>query len=309
MTGSGMLKALGSRAIIGAFNKRLEEVEQAAWTRNLALMIDSNVETETIAFLSDVPAMTERTSNVNAKGLRPYTFTITNKEFSAGLQVKEADWRRDKTGQIMIRSRELAARAAQLPQKVLSKLLADNNNAYDGVAFYHASNHKNLNGDTIDNAIQITAATGTVPTNQEMETAILTAIEKILGWKDDEGEPRNEFAQVFTVMVPTTLWKQASAALKNDYPAAGTSNSLKASGFTINLVMNPRLSSQVYLYVFRSDSDVKSLVWQDEVLPAMDVLSEGSEYLKLNGHHLFIAKRTGNGGYGRYDQTCRVEFT
>ena len=41
----------------------------------------------------------------------------------------------------------------------------------------------------------------------------------------------------------------------------------------------------------------------------MDVLSEGSEYLKLNGHHLFIAKRTGNGGYGRYDQTCRVEFT
>lgn len=309
MTGSGMLKALGSRAIIGAFNKRLDEVTQALWVPKLAMMIDSNVETETIAFLSDAPAMQERGSNQTKKGLKPYTFTITNKDFSAGLEVKESDWRRDKTGQILIRSRELASRAAQLPQKVLSKLLNDNGNAYDGVAFYHASNHKNANNDTIDNAIQVTAATGVIPTNAEMETGILTGIEKILGWKDDEGEPRNEFAQEFTVMVPVALWKQASAALKNDYIAAGTSNSLKAAGFTINLVMNPRLTNPAYMYIFRADSDVKSLVWQDEVLPAMDVLSEGSEYLKLNMHHLFIAKRTGNGGYGRFDQTIRVEFT
>lgn len=310
MTQSGALKALGSRSIIGAFNKRLEEVSMASWVRDIALMITTDVETETIAFLSDTPKMRERvTDNLPEKGVRPYTFTVTNKDFSAALPVRSADWRRAKTDQITIRARELGARAAQLPQSVLSTLLINNGNAYDGVAFYHATNHVNLNGDQVPNAIQVPAATGTTPTNAEMETAILTGIETIIGLKDDEGEPHNEFAQSFVVMVPVALWKQASAALRNDFIAAGTSNSIKASGFNIRLVMNPRLTSNVFIYIFREDSDVRALVWQDEVLPVMQSLTQGSEYEILNDRMLFVAKRSGNGGYGRFDQTCRVEFT
>lgn len=309
MTGAGGLKVLGNRSIIGAFNKRLEEVQIASWVSAVALSITSDVETETIAFLSDAPAMRERQTNLTAKNVRPYTFTITNKDFAADLEVKSSDWRRAKTDQIMVRARELGARAAQLPQSVLSKLLRDNGNAYDGVAFYHATNHVNLNGDVINNAIQVAAATGTTPTNAEMETGILTAIEQILGFKDDEGEPRNEFAQSFVVMVPVALWKQASAALRNDFIAAGTSNSIKASGFNIRLVMNPRLTNAAMFHVFREDSDVRALVWQDEVMPVMRALTEGSEYELINERMLFTAKRTGNGGYGRFDQACRVEFT
>jgi hypothetical protein len=73
-----------------------------------------------IAFLSDAPALRERqTDNLTEKSVRPYTFTVTNKDFSAVLPVRSADWRRAKTDQIMIRARELGARAAQLPQSVL----------------------------------------------------------------------------------------------------------------------------------------------------------------------------------------------
>jgi len=309
MTGSGTLKALGSRAIIGAFNKRLEEVQIASWVNNLAMAITTDVETETISFLSDAPAMRERVTNQTEKTLRPYSFAITNKEWSAPLHVKSADWRRAKTDHIFIRARELAARAAQLPQKVLSSLLVANGLAYDGIAFYHATNHVNANGNIVANAIQVTAATGTTPTNQEMELGIMQGIENILGFLDDEGEPRNEFAQNFVVMVPTALWKQANAAIKNDFPAAGTSNTLRASGFGITPIMNPRLTSNVFMYIFRVDSDVKGLVWQDEVLPAMKSLTQGSEYEIINQRMLFLAERTGNGGYGRFDQTCRVEFT
>lgn len=306
---TGMLKALGSRAIIGAFNKRLEEVSQSSWLPTLALSIASNQEIETYDFLSDTPAMAEWVGNRTKQGLKVLEFSVRNKKFSGGLEIDEDDFRRDKTGQIMVKVNGLAARAAQLPQKIISGLINTNGNAYDGVAFYHASSHKNLNNDTIDNAIQVAAATGTVPTAAEMETAILTAIEKILGWKDDSGEPRNEFAQEFTVMVPTTLWKQASAALKNDYVAAGQSNSIKAMGFTINLVMNPRLTSQVYMYVHRSDSDVKAFVWQDEVPTMMQPLTEGSDFHILHDKRAYFVKRVCNGGYGRFDQSCRVEFT
>lgn len=305
------LKGLGSRAIIGAFMKRLDETQRAGWTQDLALQIDSNQESETYDFLSDVPAMKEHvTGEPRPKTtLKNYEFTVRNKRFSAALEFSEDDIRRDKTAQILLRARSLGTRAAQLPQKILSQLINTNGNAYDGVSFFHATNHKNLNGDTIDNAIQVAASTATKPTNSEMETALLSAVEKILGWKDDAGEPRNEFAQAFDVMVPTVLWKQLQAVLKNDYIAAGTSNSVKASGFTFRPLMNPRLTSSVYMYVFRTDSDVKSFVWQDEVAPHMEELSDGSEWQKLNGTHIYLAKRVCNGGYGRFDQACRVEFT
>lgn len=309
MTGSGTLKALGTRSIVGAFNKRLEEVTQASWVSQLAMMIDTNVETETIGFLSDTPMMRERVSGRPAKTLRPYTFSITNKEFSAGIEVKEADWRRDKTGQIAIRARELGARAAQLPQSVISQLIIDNGNAYDGVAMWHATNHITQSGFVVNNAIQVAAATGTIPTDAEMATAILSGCKQIISFKDDENEPRNEFAKSFTLMVPVDLWPQAQAAIGNEFLAAGQSNTLRTSGLRINLVMNPRLTSSVLMFLFRDDSDVKALVWQDEVLPAMRSLTEGSEYATINSRFLFLADRTGNGGYGRFDQTCRIEFT
>lgn len=306
---TGQLKGLGSRAITGAFMKRIEEVQTAGWANQLALMIDSNQESETYSFLGDVPGMTEHVGGPRPKkALKPFEFSVKNKKFSAGLPIDEDDFRRDKTGQILVRIRELATRAAQLPQKLLSQLIVANGTAYDGVAFFHATNHVNANGDVIANAIQVAAATGTVPTNAEMETAVLTAIESLLGFKDDAGEPRNEFAQKFICMVPTAMWKQLKAVLKNDYIASGVSNSLKSTDFEITPVMNPRLAAP-FFSIFRADSEVKPLVWQDEVPPMFEPLGEGSEYQKLNGEHLYMAKRVCNGGYGRFDQAVRVEFT
>lgn len=307
---TGNLGRLGSRAIIGAFIKRIEELQQAGWTKELALMIASNQESETYTFLGDSPTMVEHAGGPRPfTPLKPFDFAVRNKRFSAGIPIDEDDLRRDKTSQIMVRVRELAARAAQLPQKIISTLINNNGNAYDGVAFYHASNHVTASGAVVDNAIQVTAATGTTPTVAEMETGVLTAIEKILGWKDDAGEPRNEFAQKFLVMVPTNMWKQLKGVLKNDYISTGVSNTLKATEFEIVPVMNPRLTNSAMLYVHRADGDVKPFVWQDEVPPMMEPLAEGSEYQKLNAAHLYLAKRVCNGGYGRFDQSCRVEFT
>lgn len=303
------LKGLGSRAIIGAFQKRLAEVQAASWVQQLALQIDSNQESENYQFLGDAPTMTEHVGGPRPfTTLQPFEFTVRNKRFTAGLQIDEDDLRRDKTGQILIRARELGARAAVLPQKILSSLMVANSNAYDGVAFFHATNHVTKNGDVVDNAIQVTAAAGTTPTNAEMETAVLSAVEKILSWKDDAGEPRNEDAQSFMVHVPTVMWKQLKGALKNDYVSSGVSNTLKSTEFEIVPVMNGRLAAP-YIYVFRTDADVKPFVWQDEVAPMMEPLAEGTEYAKLNLHHLYLAKRICNGGFGRFDQACRVEFT
>lgn len=301
------LKGLGSRAIIGAFFKRLEEAQTAGWTADVATMFNSNQESETYTFLSDSPSLTEWSSNRTAQSMKRFEFSVKNKKFSAGLQIDEDDLRRDKTGQILVRVNELAARAAQLPQRIISDLLIANGNAYDGVAFY-ASTHKTESGATVDNLVtQVCTATG-VPTVAEAASGILTAITRIMSFVDDSGEPRNEFARRFAVMVPAALYGSVVGAIRNDFLTSGSSNQLMATGMEIVPYINSRLTSSTVAYVFRTDADVRAFVWQDEVAPMMSTLEEGSDFHTLNDARMFFAKRVCNGGYGRFDQTVRLTF-
>jgi phage major head subunit gpT-like protein len=304
------LAVLGSRAITGAFQKRIEEVETQAWVSKLALMTTSDQADEQYGFLGDAPAAQEHTGGPRQyETLKPYDFTVRNRRWTIGLNISVDDLRRNKTGQILPRVNEMAARLAQVPTRVLTDLLIANGNAYDGVPFYHASNHVTKSGAVVSNLTTFNASSGTTPTNQEMEAAILQTVERIVSFRDDAGQPRNEFAKQFAVMVPVALWSKANAALKAEYPAAGTSNSIKTSGFQLEIIMNPRLTSDVQMHIFRMDSDVKPLLWQDEVRPFLEPLAEGSEYAKLNLAHLYLGQRVGAGGYGRFDGACRVEFT
>ncbi len=308
---TGTLKSLGSRAIIGAFFKRLEEVSMASWVPKLASVYTANQETETYTFVSDAPSLQERGAKATKRaGLKPFELSLKNKTYQNILEIDDDDFRRDKTDQILARVRERAARAAQLPQKLMTQLLNANGNAYDGVAFFHASNHRNLNGDQVVNLITRDITTPAAPTVQEAIDAVLAAIVQIQGFKDDEGEPRNEFAESFLVMCPQNMFTALLAATRNDYPASGTSNTLKNSDFTIEVRSNPRLTSTTTFDVFRADSDVKALLWQDEVPTKFsDRNPDNSDKGFEDEVHLFKTKRVCAGGYGRFDQACRVSFT
>lgn len=306
---TGALKGLGSRAIIGAFFKRLQETMAAGWASVLASQFDSNQESETYTFLGDAPKMEEWVSNRNKQGLKRYEFAVKNKKFSAMLEIDSDDLRRDKTGQILARINELAVRAAQLPQRIITDLIIANGNAYDGVAFFHASGHITQSGATVNNTASQVAASGTLPSVAEATDGLLLAIQQILGFKDDAGEPRNEFAQQFVVMVPTVLWSPILGAIRNDFTGNGASNTLRASGFQITPVMNPRLTAADKAFVFRTDADVKAFVWQDELATEIAALEKGSDNYVLTDNLLYAVKRICNGGYGRFDQACQLTFT
>lgn len=303
------LKGLGSRAIKGAFQKRLEEVSTASWLPLVAMMQDSDQASESYDWLSDAPVMRKKGSNPVKTTPKRYELTVTNERYQSALEIDIDDWRRDKTGSILKRVNERAARAAQLPMRVLTDLINSNGNAYDGVAFFHASNHVNLNGDVIANAISVAAATGTTPTVAEASDGLLQGIQKIIGFKDDAGEPANEFAQQFLVMCPVELWAPIVGAIGNEFTTNGASNTLKATNFAIKPVLNARLTAVDKLFIFRTDADIKPLVWQDEVAPYLEDLNESSEYAKLNSNLLFQAQRVGGGGYGRFNMACQVTFT
>jgi hypothetical protein len=182
-----------------------------------------------------------------------------------------------------------------------------NGNAFDGVAFYN-SGHVTESGATINNTVTQTCTAGGIPTVSEAASGILTAITRIMSFVDDSGEPRNEFARRFAVMVPAALYGSVVGAIRNDFLTSGSSNQLLATGMEIVPYVNSRLTSASVAYVFRTDADVRAFVWQDEVAPMMSTLEEGSDFHTLNDARMFFAKRVCNGGYGRFDQTVRLTF-
>jgi len=307
----GASATLGRRDIRGMFFKRLEEVATASWVSRLAMMIDSDQSSEILRWLGQVPAMRELIGTRHKREPRPYELTIINRTFEATVEFAVKDMRRDKTGQIRIRISDLAKRAATLPQKVLTETLENNGNAYDGNALF-ADRSALDTGGQYDNIVDQVAATGTDLTSDEMVTAIMNCVEAMMGALDDEGEPINEFAQEFAVMVPANYWGALMGALRDDFTAAGVSNTLKAtsaSGFSFLPIANPRLTTATSLYVARIDSDVAPLIWQDEVETELDELGAGSDHEFFNRAHVYGAVREGEGAPGEPGMICRVDVT
>jgi phage major head subunit gpT-like protein len=310
--------SLGSRAIIGEFYSRLEQDLGNSWVPLVSNRFDSDQASEVYKWLGQSPQMREWIGERLAKGLRENGFTIINKTFEATLEVLVDEIRRDKTGQVMVRVQELAERANGHDAKLLSTLIENGAAAlcYDG-QFFFDTDHLEGDSGTQSNSIQSDITTTTAPTAGEMQTAILLATQQLMGLKDDQGEPFNENARRFLVMVPITFMGAAAAALGAtvvvENATAVASNRLMAlgslGGFSYQLAINPRLTWTTKLAVFRADSPTLGLIRQEEEPISVSALAEGSEEEFKNNRHLYGVKAIKNAGYGMWQRACLVTFT
>jgi len=302
---------LGSRAIIGAFYNKLSQDLGMSWIPGVSMLFESNQESETYKWLGMAPTMREWIGGRQAKGFRENGITIVNKTYESTLEVLVDEIRRDKTGQVMLRVAEQARRANAHWASLLTTLIVAGGATacYDGQNFF-SGNHSEGDSGTQDNDLTGAAATGTQPTAAEAEAAIMACVAAILGFKDDVGEPMNEGASGFVIMVPTVYLPPFAAVMSNDYIAAGQSNLVKnIEGFNFSLVVNPRLTAVDTFYVFRTDGETKALIRQEEEPITVSAIAEGSELeFNENKHHYGI-KAIRNVGYGYWQHACRYVFT
>jgi len=304
---------LSSRAIIGEFYNTLEQNTGAIWVPGVSAMFESNQESETYKWLGMAPAMREWVGGRHAKGFRENGITIVNKTFEATLEVLLNEMRRDKTGQIMVRVRELAERTNAHWAKLLSSLIVNAESAvcYDGQYFFD-TDHSEGDSGTQSNDIQSNIATTTAPTAAEMETAILKTVEQLLGFKDDQGEPMNEEAMRFLVMVPVPFMAATAAALKNpvivDGSGSRTNTITNLGGFQFEMAVNPRLSWTEKFAVFRTDGQTKPFIRQEEEGVTVSAIAEGSELEFNENIHRYGVKAIRNVGYGYWQHACLTTF-
>lgn len=313
---------LTSRAIIGSIYNRLN-APAGSFVNRYAMRISSNQETENYAWLGQVPNMREWIGGRQPKGLRENTFAITNKDYEATLEILTKDLRRDNSGQIRVRISELSRRVLSFPAKLVTTLMINGESTvcYDGQYFFdtdHAegdsgsqSNDLSVDISTLPVGNNSSPSAPTRPSPEEFAASALLGIEAILGFKDDQGEPMNEGAATFEVMVPTSLWSIAASGLSLPVLANGKVNIMTnlPDGLTVTPVVNPRLTWTDRFAVYRTDGDTKPFILQEEVPVSVDAVAEGSQLEFTDRKHWYGVQWAGNVGYGFWQHACLVTMT
>lgn len=301
---------LSSQAIIGRFYRRLEELAQTAWWTKLAMQFSSTQESETYRWLGMVPQVREWKGGRLVQPMRRSGVTIVNKVWESTIRVDADELRRDKSGQILVRVNELARRVATHPNGLLTTLMLNGeaSNGYDGVPYFSGSHSEGDSG-VQSNSISYDAATPSAPSDTEIYAAIVKGISQIAGQRDDQGEPLNEGAASFLVMVPMPFLQPTLVALSSKTFEANDNPLTNRSPFAVEWVANPRLTWTTKFAVFRTDGQTRPFIFQEELPVQVQALAEGSELEMNENQHQYGVKAIHECGYGLWQDACLVTFT
>lgn len=282
-------QALTSRAIIGQFFLLLETTAMAAWAMRVAhVNFDSDQKSEEYLLSSMSPAMRRWVGGRDAKRLLTEAITLINEKFETTLVDARENWQYDKTGQLNQRLQDLVTRTQTHWNKLCSELLVAGNSTltYDNQNFFSTSHSFGLSG-TQKNllvagdvpALNVTAPAA--PTAAEMADAIYGVVNWFYTLKDDQGEPINEAAERFMVVVPTNMAAAARTAATKAIltnTAGSLDNPILGSGFTISVVPNPRLTATDIFYILREDGSLKPFILQQRGPVRLTAKAEGSDF-------------------------------
>lgn len=290
----------------GNFFLRLEQNIGSAYLQGLAgPVFPSDQAIETYKFLGQVPAFKVKVAGRQYKSLTTKGFALTNVDFDTGLEVTDEEKRRDKSGQLMIRINELADRTNAHWASLIATLIINGESglAYDGEFFFDTDHAEGSSG-TQDNDISKAIVAAASPTAVEAEAIIMAMIQKMIGYKDNEGEPMNELARDFRIMIPVNYFAAFSAATNNpiitDSNGSKTNVVVNLGGYNITLDTNVRLTSTSKCYLFRTDGNTSPFIRQEEVPVDMMHYEKGSEFHRANGAELHLVQATRAAGYGQW---------
>lgn len=320
------IERLTSRAIIGEYYRRLEIAQAQSWVNLISNYFTSDQDSEEYAWLGQVPALREWIGGRHAKGFSENGIEIKNKHFEATIEVAVKEMRRDKSGQVMVRIGELAERTVSHWASLLSQLIVagESSICYDGQYFFDEDHVEGSSGQQsnnitvdIDNLPVEVKGTATAPSVEQMQLAIVTAVQQMMKFKDDQGEPFNENAREFLVMTPTSLLMQAANAvlLRGDARQFASQTGLDGLidvGIRIRTQANPRLDAAGWtskFCVFRTDSAIKPFIRQEETQVQLKAIAEGSELEFNEDKHRYGVDTWRNVGYGMWQNACLVTLT
>ena len=310
---------LDSRDVVSSFYLEYEGTRDAGWASIVGMTVDSDRETEDVVWLGGAPELRQWLGGRHVDSPDKKSFTVTNVPYEATMGLKKADLRRDKTGFLRLRAGDMGRKANEHWEVLLSAELEANNNGYDGQALYSSTHDES--GSNQDNELASTeiaaanVADTAAPTADEAADIITQATGYFYTYNDDKGTPVNGGARQFNVMVGGTnqaaIYGAFKRAVSSDRLASGASNVVPNLDWSVNVFMNPRLTStsDALVYFFISDSPIRSCLMMDEEPLTTMLLAEGSDWEFHNDEHLFGINATRTVAPGDWHKTARVTLS
>jgi phage major head subunit gpT-like protein len=243
---------------------------------DLCTTVKSTLPSEKYRMLGQVPGMRKWKGGRQAQGLRSESYDVDNEKYEVTMAVDRDEINDDQTGQIRIRTQELAKAAGTHKDYLLSQLLENGGASgyvgYDGLTFFNAAHVWGDSGNQ-DNDTTSAAATGTDPTVAEFKEAIKVATAALLGFKDDQGRPINNGTGGLIAIVPPQMYLTALEAM-NATIISSTTNVMQGLA---RVMLNGWLSSTDKFYLTKTDGTIRPFIFQDREPIEFNSLTAGSE--------------------------------
>lgn len=279
------------------------------WTK-IVMKVNSQTKTESYTWFGTVPIMEDVThQDLKVSGLVEFDFSINNLLYKAGLEVERSALEDDRLNLVIPRLNQLSMEAARHPGELVFNLVIDNNNAYDGVAFFADTR---VIGDSanIDN---IRAGTGTTIAQIQTDLGTMRGIMRL--FQDDRGRPMNLIPD--TIMCPAELEQAFWQALNTDQsfskndrvmPTPGGQRSFQASGYTV--VVNPYLTDVNDWYLLHTLGGEGPFIFQSRVAPVLEgITSPETESGVIRDKFIYSVRGRYAVGYGEPRHAIHVTNT
>ena len=289
----------------GAYFLRLQQQQAAATFRLIASVFPTNQPQEEYPWLAETTELTKWEGERTIRKLQSDKIVIVTDEYETGFAIKKRDFIRDKTAQMQARAQELAFNVAVFPTKLVTDLMVANGNAYDGKAFFDGTHVVGQSG-TIDNILTSgELAGGAKPTVAQQADNLLLVLERVMGFRNAAGQPLNEAARQFVMMVPASMYGRSVAAVNAAFTNAGATNPLAElanAGVRITVVLNARLTGSTW-YLMRADAGIRPFIVQEEDTVPVELGVDSEHCIKTNEVY-FGHGWSGGAGYGRFELAC-----
>lgn len=234
--------------------------------QKIATIMPSDSDKEEYNWLGATPPMIEWKDVRQLHGLRPYSYTLTNQDWEATLEIARNAFHDNKLGHIPKRVESLAASYyKRVVEEVFSKLdYGETGTAYDGTAFFSDSRTIGDSG-TIDNLLSMACSGSTT----EVRAAVVAAVDKMMNFKDDWGKPLG--LKPDTIVCAPEMYITIAEALKAD--VAGHQRT--ESEFVKNIIVSSWIDLDATdWYLLCTTEPVKPIIFQDRQKPEVTALDK-----------------------------------
>jgi phage major head subunit gpT-like protein len=258
----------------------------------IATLVDSTSDKESYNWLGAVPALREWVDERVPGALRTHAYEVENRKYESTIEVDRETFEDDRLGQIKPRIEELAVRAAVHPDELVIGLLNDGftQPCYDGQSFFDIDHSEGYSGAQSNKlAVALSAA------NLE------TAVERMLGFKDDQGKPLGVLPDALLVGADN-FFNARQILNSTSIVLAGSTNVEKPSGNPLsgmlNLLVSPHVASGKW-FVLATQYPVRPLLFQWRVKPEFTAVTDPSdEYVFSTDTFKYGVRSRCGAGYG-----------